>query len=148
MIQFICGYEDLGLGIRKIRLFNIAFLGKWLWRFGIEKDALWRKVIELKYGCLWGEWCSRSVNGPYGVALWKNISQDWPSFSHHILYDIGDGSRVKFWQDHWCGETLLVVSYPNLFRFCRNKEAGVAELMKSPNGFLFWDVSFFRGVHA
>ena len=105
-------------------------------------------MIELKYGCLWGGWCSRSFNGPYGVALWKSISQGWPSFSHHILYDIGDGSRVKFWQDHWCGETLLVVSYPNLFRFCRNKEAGVAELMKSPNGFLFWDVSFFRVVHA
>ena len=44
-----------GLGIRKIRLFNIALLGKWLWRFGIEKDALWRKVIDLKYGCLWGD---------------------------------------------------------------------------------------------
>ena len=44
-----------GLGIRKIRLFNIALLGKWLWRFGIERDALWRQVIELKYGCLWGD---------------------------------------------------------------------------------------------
>ena len=32
-----------------------------------------------------GGWCSRSVNGPYGVALWKSISQGWPSFSHHIL---------------------------------------------------------------
>ena len=28
------------------------------------------------------------------------------------------------------------------------KEASVAELMKSANGVLFWDVSFFRGVHA
>ena len=40
-----------GLGIRNLRLFNIALLGKWLWRFGQERDALWRQVIEVKYGC-------------------------------------------------------------------------------------------------
>ena len=44
-----------GLGIRKIKLFNEALLGKWLSRFGIEKDALWKQVIEMKYGCVWGE---------------------------------------------------------------------------------------------
>ena len=55
---------------------------------------------------------------------------------------------MEFWQDHWCGETSLAISYPDLFRFCRNKEASVAELMKSSNGVLFWDVSFFRGVHT
>ena len=40
-----------GLGIRNLRLFNVALLGKWLWRFGQERDALWRQVIEVKYGC-------------------------------------------------------------------------------------------------
>ena len=95
-----------------------------------------------------GGCCTRSVNGPYGVALWKSINQGWPSFSRYILYDIGDGSKVKFWQDHWCGETPLVVSYLDLFRFCRNKEASMVELMKSPNGVLFWDVSSFKGVHV
>ena len=88
------------------------------------------------------------MNGPYGVGLWKNISQRWPSFSRHILYAIGDGSRVKFWQDRWCRETSLAVRYPDLFRFCRNKDANVVELMISTNGALFWDVRFFRGVHA
>ena len=57
-------------------------------------------MIEVKYGCRWHGWCSSSVSGPYGVGLWKNISQEWPSFSHYILYDIGDGLRVKFWQFH------------------------------------------------
>ena len=93
----------------------------------------------------WGGWCSNSVSGPYGVGLWKNISWGWPSLCHYILYDIGDRSRVKFWPDYWCGETPLAVNYPELFRFCRNKEARVAELMKLTNGVLFWDVSFFRG---
>ncbi|XP_030923333.1 uncharacterized protein LOC115950243 [Quercus lobata] len=40
-----------GLGIRKVRLFNEALLGKWLWRFGMERDALWRQMIAVKYGC-------------------------------------------------------------------------------------------------
>ena len=42
----------------------------------------------------------------------------WPSFLPHILYDTGDRSKVKFWQDRWCGETSLTVSYPNFFKFC------------------------------
>ena len=55
---------------------------------------------------------------------------------------------MKFWQDHWCGETSLAVSYSELFRFCQDQEISVPELMKFDDGVLFWDVSFFRGVHA
>ena len=46
-------------------------------------------------------------------------------------------SNFFFLHDRWCGETPLVVSYPELFRFCRNKEASVDELMKFTNGVLF-----------
>ena len=62
---------------------------------------------------------------------------EWPSFSRYILFDIGDGTRVKFWQDCWCGETPLAVRILELFRFCRDKEASVAELMKFTNGSFF-----------
>ena len=64
----------------------------------MEEAALWRQVIEVKYGYGWGGWCTRSVNGSYRVGLWKYISRGRPSFPRHILYDIGNGSRVKFWQ--------------------------------------------------
>lgn len=43
-----------GLAIRILRHFNEALLGKWLWRLGLERDALWRRVKEVKYGCEWG----------------------------------------------------------------------------------------------
>ena len=54
---------------------------------------------------------------------------------------------MKYCHERWCRETSLAASYLELFRFCLDKEASVAELMKFTNGFIFWDVSFFRGVH-
>ena len=39
-----------GLGIRNLRCFNHALLGKWLWRYASEPGAFWRKVVEAKYG--------------------------------------------------------------------------------------------------
>ena len=39
-----------GLGVRNLRKFNQALLGKWLWRYGIETNHLWQQVIDIKYG--------------------------------------------------------------------------------------------------
>jgi hypothetical protein len=62
-----------GLGFQNLRVFNRALLGKWLWRYGNEADAFWRKLIFSKYGISQGDWTTREVHGPYGVSLWKYI---------------------------------------------------------------------------
>ena len=80
-----------GLGIRKVRLFNEALLGKWLWRFGMERAVLWRQVIVVKYDSEWGGWYSRPVNGPYGVGLWKYISWDCLLFLTTFYMILGMG---------------------------------------------------------
>ena len=73
-----------GLAIQNLRYFNEALLGKWLWRFGYEREALWRRVIRAKYGAEDGDWCSNSVPGSYEVSLWKTISSGWSTFSRYI----------------------------------------------------------------
>ena len=45
--------ENGRLGVRKLTTFNKALLGKWLWRFGVEKIRLWRRVVALKFGEEW-----------------------------------------------------------------------------------------------
>lgn len=39
-----------GLGIVPLQIRNQAFLCKWDWRFGKEREALWAKVLTAKYG--------------------------------------------------------------------------------------------------
>ena len=64
-----------GLGVRNLRKFNQALLGKWLWRYGIETNHLWRWVIKIKYGNIWGGWCTKEVTIAYGISLWRAIRQ-------------------------------------------------------------------------
>lgn len=42
-------FEDGRLGIRTLKEMNWALLAKWLWRYGQEPNALWRKLITAKY---------------------------------------------------------------------------------------------------
>ena len=39
-----------GLGLVDLDLQNWSLLAKWWWRYGEEKDALWRRVMVSKYG--------------------------------------------------------------------------------------------------
>lgn len=48
-----------GVGIRSIKTLNRALLIKWMWRFGIERESLWRKVVAGKYGGALNGWDSR-----------------------------------------------------------------------------------------
>jgi hypothetical protein len=135
-----------GLAIRDLRRFNRALLGKWLWRYGTEREALWRRVIDVKYGSMWGGWCTNVGRGSYGVSLWKTIRKEWDALSQYLSFVVGDGSKVLFWQDHWCGEMPLMHAYPELFSFTREMRASVADLMSFVNGTIHWGISFSRDV--
>lgn len=77
-------YQNGGLAIRKIRLFNEALLGKWLWRLGMERDALWRHVVDLKHGSMGGGWCTKAAHGAYGVNPWNIYSVGGTNFLIYI----------------------------------------------------------------
>jgi hypothetical protein len=77
-------------------VFNRALLGKWLWRYGFERDAWWRVVVDSKYDSLWGEWCSPEPACVFGVGVWKNIIKGWDSFSSFTRFVVGDGTKIIF----------------------------------------------------
>jgi hypothetical protein len=139
--------DEGGLGIRNIRRFNQALLGKWLWRFAHEEGAWWKSVLVAKYGSEWGGWCSRGIPGPHGVGLWKYICKGWHTFRRHFRFDPGEGSRVRFWEDLWCGDRTLKEAYPDLFNMASFKGASIADNMECSNGIIQWNVQFTRLAH-
>ena len=88
-----------GLGVRNLALMNSAILCKWNWRYANEREALWRRVINLKNGEEEGGWHTRDVIGRNGVGLWKTIRKKWWLLDGRVAYHVGNGQRVRFWKD-------------------------------------------------
>uniref|UniRef100_A0A2N9IHD4 Reverse transcriptase zinc-binding domain-containing protein n=1 Tax=Fagus sylvatica TaxID=28930 RepID=A0A2N9IHD4_FAGSY len=61
--------QNGGLGVKTFRIFNKSLLGKWLWRYGIDREAFWWQVVEVKYMSLWGGLCTKEIRGAYGGAF-------------------------------------------------------------------------------
>lgn len=58
-----------GLSSHPIQMLSKDLLGKWLWRFCVEKNQLWRKVIEDKYKTQMVVWVSQIPIRPAGVMM-------------------------------------------------------------------------------
>jgi hypothetical protein len=136
-----------GLGIRNMRKFNQALLGKWLWRFAHEEGAWWRSVVVAKYGSSRGGWRSCDITEPYGVGLWKYICKGWSIFGRYCRFNPGDGSKISFWEDVWCGENSLKDTFPSLFNIARFREATIADNVEYSNGSTQWNIVFTRLLH-
>ena len=108
----------------------------------MEIDALWRRVIEMKYGNDWGGWCMKKVTSAYGVSLWRHIRIGWMSFSKLLLYDVGDGTKVKFWKHVRCGDRILQEAFTELYCISRTKDSSVTEVMCWPGRRIHWDAKF------
>jgi hypothetical protein len=122
-------------------------LGKWLWRYATEREALGRMVVSIKYESMKGDRRSKQVGGPYGVGVWECIRGAWGGFANYLRYEVGDGSRALFWYDVWCGEQSLKVSFPELFTFACGKDTWVEDNMQLQNGSIHWSIIFARPVH-
>lgn len=126
---------------------NIALLGKWLWRFSQEHGTLWYSIIQGRYGADANGWdCNRSLSRSHSLC-WKHITQVSPLFYPHTHFLLDNCSKIRFWKDHWWGNSTLEVSYPRLFCLACHKNAKVEEVLShTPNG-LVWNLPFSGDLH-
>ena len=109
-------------------MLNKAFLGKWTWHFATEREAYWNQVIRGKYEEDRGGWCSHEVREGYEVRLWKTIRKLGHLVSIRLSFVVGNGQRMSFRKDKWCGTSSFCEYFPSLFAFTASKEAWVSDM--------------------
>lgn len=142
-----------GLGIGSVGLKNEAFLCKWWWRFGVESNALWKKVICEKHGIDIDSWLLSKVKWRDPSKIWKDILYGKnPSISGFVSSSwgirVGNGLRANFWLDVWLDEVALCVSFPRLFRIAINKQSKISEMGAWVGDCWCWKLEFRRNLYV
>ena len=57
---------------------------------------------------------------------------------------MGDGTRIKFWEDVWCRDCSLKEAFPELYSISQAREFFVLEVMHFSNVRLHRDIQFRR----
>ncbi len=137
-----------GLGIIDPKLFNLALLGKWIWRLGSVEVGLWKEVLLSKYGgwrSLGAEGTDRSCS-----LWWKDLKEVWSaegwgrSFEDSFDWKVGVGKDIYFWKDRWLKGEALKNVFPRLFSISSNKEAKLLECGNWSNGRWVWKLAWRR----
>ncbi|XP_074314098.1 uncharacterized protein LOC141649304 [Silene latifolia] len=88
-----------GLGFRDFHLFNLALLGKQVWRLITEIEGLWARIMCARYypnGAF-----STSSLGFNPSYTWRAIIEARAAIEAGLRRRIGDGLSTRIWTDAW-----------------------------------------------
>ena len=68
-----------------------------------------------------GGWFTKTARGNSRSGPWKDISKEIVSMKLDRVFTLVDGSRVRFWEDTWCGENPLCDTFLALFMLIEKK---------------------------
>ena len=80
----------------------------------------------------------------YGARVWKAIINEWEGIRSRSRFLVGNGRRIKFWKDIWCGDEPLCVSFPSLYALAVFKDAWVKDVWRCNEGGGSWSPLFSR----
>ncbi|XP_058752225.1 uncharacterized protein LOC131625382 [Vicia villosa] len=112
-----------------MEILNVALLSKWKWRILTDRDAVWRDLLEERYGnvklkVLVGD---VSVVDNKDSIWWRDLilSDNYENllvdnFSSVIRVKVGSGDSTPLWYADWTGKQSLMKIFPSLFSLAAN----------------------------
>lgn len=122
--------EKGGLNLSKIESRILVLLSKWWWKFNAEKTRIGYNSF-WKYG---HNFIYNAEESPKNMSLMfkeiLNCRNEYAlscSISNRMFkWSVGDGTKVKFWKDYWCGNDELRISFHRLYSLALDKDISVA----------------------
>jgi len=123
------------VGVKDIRVMNVSLLAKWRWRLLDGEKALWKDVLEVKYGtCVRKLLEGGSIGRPRHASIWwKELIKlgdfggtSW--FNSEVDRRVGNGLTTSFWNDKWREDRCFRLKYPRRYSISTQKEALVGEV--------------------
>lgn len=104
--------------MKEISIVNETLLAKWKWRFLHDRNAVWKSILEFRYGNLAREAFSHSSAKSLKMTSiwWRDLNLvgtklsncvDW--FDNNIHCKLGRGNKMLFLWNKWC-ESFLCIS--------------------------------------
>uniref|UniRef100_A0A803P465 Reverse transcriptase domain-containing protein n=1 Tax=Cannabis sativa TaxID=3483 RepID=A0A803P465_CANSA len=139
-----------GLGIGRLELRNKSLLMKWLWRFPLEQNSLWHRVVVSRYGRADNLWDSKKGSRLSPKGPWRDISDLYDEFLGLVHFKLGRGDRIRFWEDVWIDDYPLVSAFPDLAVISEGRNTPIKELIVDeglPGGWVeSWNFKFRRNL--
>lgn len=112
-----------GLGIPNLKEVNMCLLGSWIKRYVEGDGKLWKSVIDNKY-------LTNSPNIFVSCSLnastfWKGVTSVIRAIKFGYRWMVGDGAKIRFWEDTSIGIAPLVVQFWDLYLICMEKDATI-----------------------
>ncbi|GKU95921.1 hypothetical protein SLEP1_g9218 [Rubroshorea leprosula] len=143
--------KEGGLGVKDLVKFNMALLGKWRWRLMVEKEALWNRVVEAKYGIhKEKDWEGKNVKhscSSWWKAVWKldkEVGNKKGWVYKGLVKSVGEGNDTLFWKEKWCGKRTLKEKFNRLYKVAVSKEALIKDMGEWRDGEWSWNWGWRR----
>jgi hypothetical protein len=120
-----------GLGIPNIRDMNLCLLASWIRRYSLDENKLWKQIVDFKYDtknpnvlC-----CHGNNMSPF----WKGVM--WAASAARMGYKwvVGNGAKVRFWEDQWLGGTSLAILFWDIYFVCHQQGVTIRDIWDGLN---------------
>lgn len=110
-----------GLGFASLRERNISLLFKWWWKVMKDRNSFWHKFMTNKYGTNFMLGFENLQPNKECSVIIKDIIHSGRSLlvsgriSGSFSWQVGNGLKIYFWEDRWCGHRAFKFEFPRLY---------------------------------